>query len=83
MGAPFGNQNARKRPFREVLDRIIAQEDGKRLRFAGEKLFDAAAQGEPWAVKELADRTDGKPTQAIEATGSITIVIQSEDADVL
>jgi hypothetical protein len=70
MGAPVGNQNAKKenRVWRSTLDRAIAQDDSDRLRKAAEKLLDLAAAGESWAVKELADRLDGKAPQAI--TGS-------------
>lgn len=66
MGAPIGNTNASKsKPFWHAIDRAIAQEDGKRLRKAADKLLDAAAAGEDWAIKELADRLDGKPAQAV------------------
>jgi hypothetical protein len=69
MGAPKGNDNASKgRMFFRALNRAIVQEDGLRLRQAAEKLLDLAAAGEPWAVKELADRLDGKATQVIDAT---------------
>lgn len=65
-GGQPGNTNASKnKPFWHAIDRAIAQENGKRLREAAEKLLDAAAAGEPWAVKELGDRLDGKPAQAI------------------
>lgn len=65
-GAQPGNNNAGKnKPFWRALDKAIAQEDGKRLRAAAEKLLDLAAQGEQWAVKELADRMDGKSAQVI------------------
>jgi len=55
--------------WRAALDRAIAQEDGKRLRAAAEKLLDEAANGESWAVKELGDRLDGRPAQAITVAG--------------
>ena len=35
---------------------------------AVEKLLTLAADGEPWAIKELADRLDGKPAQQVIAT---------------
>lgn len=66
MGAPVGNQNAAKsRAFYGALSRAIAQDDGVRLRAAAEKLLDLAAGGESWAVRELADRLDGKPAQVL------------------
>lgn len=70
MGAPLGNKNATKnKPFAEAINRAIAQDDGKRLREIAEKLLTMAADGEIQAIKELADRTDGKAMQAIEASG--------------
>lgn len=73
-GGQPGNQNASKnKPFWHAIDRAIAQEDGKRLRAAAEKLLDAAAAGEAWAIKELGDRLDGKPAQAIALSGDVSI----------
>ena len=71
MGAPLGNQNAVKenRRWSEALNRAIAQDDGKRLRAAAEKLLDKAADGEPWAIREIGDRLDGKAPQALEHSG--------------
>lgn len=46
--------------------------DGSRvtkLRTIAEKLVNAAEAGESWAIKEVADRIDGKPMQAVEHTG--------------
>ena len=69
-GAPIGNRNASKsKPFWHAIDRAIAQEDGKRLRDAAEKLLDSAAAGEEWAIKELGDRLDGKCAQAMTLLG--------------
>ena len=63
-GAPIGNQNAAKgRLWNDSLRMAIAQDDRVRVRKAVEKLLDLAAEGEPWAIKELADRLDGKPVQ--------------------
>jgi hypothetical protein len=50
-----------------TLERAIKAEDGKRLREAAERLLTKAAEGEPWALKELGDRLDGKARQQIEA----------------
>lgn len=78
MGAPLGNRNAAgqqdtERPFRDALRRAIAQDDGKRLRDTAEKLLTLASEGEPWAVKELVDRTDGKAMQGVDVSGSLGI----------
>lgn len=61
-GNPTGHKREAK--FRAALDRAIAQDSADRLRSTAEKLLDLAAAGESWAVKELADRLDGKPAQA-------------------
>lgn len=66
-GGQPGNTNAvggAPKPFLDALNRAIKQTDGKKLRAAAEKLLDLAAEGEPWAIKELADRTDGKAQQS-------------------
>lgn len=66
-GNPAGSQF--NRPFWDAIRRACAQENGKRIRAAAEKLLDKAAEGEPWAIQMLADRTDGRPTQKQEITG--------------
>lgn len=69
-GGQPGNDNATKsKQWRSALDRAIAQDDGKRLRAAAEKLLDLAEAGEGWAVKELGDRLDGKAAQQLIHTG--------------
>jgi hypothetical protein len=71
-GAPFGNNNAIKNKlWSDTLRRAIAQDRGDRVRQAAERLLDEAAKGEPWAIKELADRLDGRSVQAnsFEADG--------------
>ena len=63
-GAPIGNKNAQKgRIWNDQLRKAIAQDDGRRLRASVEQLLNLASNGEPWAIKELADRLDGRPTQ--------------------
>jgi hypothetical protein len=64
-GGQIGNQNAaRGKIWNDHLRRAIIQDDFRRVRQAAEKLLDLAAQGEPWAIKELGDRLDGKAIQA-------------------
>jgi hypothetical protein len=84
MGAPVGNKNAvgkqdTEKPFRDALRRAIAQDSGKRIRDTAEKLLDLAAAGEPWAVKELVDRTDGKAIQGVELGGPNGSPVQIEE----
>ena len=69
-GAPLGNNNAGKnRAWDAALRRAIAQDDADRLRKAAEQLLTLASEGEQWAIKELADRLDGKAPQALNVGG--------------
>jgi hypothetical protein len=79
-GNPGGG--VREKRFRAALERAIAQDDGKRLRGAAEKLLDLADAGEAWAVKELRDTLDGKPAQEITGKdGGPLVVIQATAHD--
>lgn len=70
MGAPVGNQNAAKAKLvADAIRRALAADDWKRLKDGSEKVAEAYAAGEPWAVQFVADRMDGKPKQQIEASG--------------
>ena len=64
-GNKLGGRKSSELSFREMLVRASVQEDAKRVRQAAEKLLTLAAEGESWAIKELADRLDGKPAQAV------------------
>lgn len=69
---PFqrGNKEGRKKGvWQSALDRAIAQDDGECLRKAADKMIKLAAAGEQWAIKELADRLDGKAAQRVELAG--------------
>ena len=64
-GGQSGNTNSvRGQLFRDQLRRVFAQ-DPHRLRNIAEKLITKAEEGEPWAVRELMDRIDGKAVQAM------------------
>ena len=86
-GAPIGNKNAQKgQLWNASLRKAIAQDDGRRLRASVEQLLNLASNGEPWAIKELADRLDGRPRQSnvLEASDepelkTIKIVFVSPD----
>ena len=70
-GAPVGNQNGKKgKLFYDALRVALVQEDRKKLRKITEKLVQAAEEGEPWAVKEIMDRMDGKPVNTTELTNA-------------
>lgn len=83
-GGQEGNNNAgRGKLWNDALRKAIVQEDGRRLRLAAEQLLDKAADGEAWAIKELADRLDGKAFQSVEVSGNEggAIVLQLTNAD--
>ena len=65
-GAPTGNSNATKgkRLFNSALKRALTQ-GPERIEKIVNMLIEQAEAGEPWAVKELIDRVDGKPAQSI------------------
>jgi hypothetical protein len=64
MGRPIGSVN-REKPFNDAL-RIALRGDPLRLRRIAEKLAEKAEEGDLAAIRELADRLDGKPAQAID-----------------
>ena len=51
-------------------------EDMPKLREIMDRLVTAAVDGERWAIREIFDRLDGKPAQAIEAELEIDPAIQ-------
>ena len=51
--------------FANAVRRMAIQENGKALRKVVETLFSSAGEGDVQAIKEIADRLDGKPAQAI------------------
>lgn len=70
MGAPVGNVNAvRNKPWADALRRAVARRveanDKPGLNQLAEVLLDKCAEGDLAALKELGDRLDGKPAQAI------------------
>ena len=70
-GAPKGNSNYRKgRMWKDAIKQALAEKDSKSdqmaaLRELAHKLIEAAQAGEGWALKEIGDRLDGRPAQAI------------------
>jgi hypothetical protein len=69
-GGQLGNQNSKKgKLFYNQLRVALVQEDSRKLRNIAEKLVKAAEDGEPWAIKEVIDRVDGKAVQATEISG--------------
>jgi hypothetical protein len=71
MANPRGQQ--RDKPYRDALrmELAAAGEDQRELRAIARAHIRAAAGGDMSAIKELADRLDGKPVQATEITGDV------------
>lgn len=89
MGAPLGNQNARKRHWSTAIEAAVMQEDvrtkKKHLHIIAERLIAKAKRGDIQAIKEIGDRLDGKAVQAIEGRVEADLTVQvlrfSEVAD--
>jgi hypothetical protein len=68
-GAQPGNQNAAKgKEFRQALKRVMARRSGNvsaGLEKIAEQLLAAADLNEQWALREIMDRIDGRPAQAL------------------
>lgn len=70
MAFEKGNQLAAKsRTVESVIHRALVQDDHKRLREGVEAILDKASQGDLAALNFIADRTDGKPGQAVKVSG--------------
>jgi len=65
MGRPIGGVNKAK-PFADTLRVALLSGGGRRLSIIAEKLAEKAEQGDIQAIREIADRLDGKPAQDIE-----------------
>jgi hypothetical protein len=67
-------------PFKDALRLEIAEavaaNNPRAIRKIARKLLDLAAKGEPWAIKELIDRVDGKAVQPISNDGDNPFMIQ-------
>jgi hypothetical protein len=77
MGAPVGNQNARKGGWGDALRAAVEVEidpatKRRKIHAIADKLVELAAAGEIQAIRELGDRLDGKPAQAIVHSGGMT-----------
>jgi len=72
MGAPLGNRNQSKnKPWADAIRRALARREksgkGADLNRLAEALLDRAGEGDLTALREVGDRLDGKPAQAITA----------------
>ena len=64
MGRPIGSLN-RQKPFRDALN-VALHSRPLALRRIADKLLDSAEQGDLAATREVIDRLDGRPAQAID-----------------
>ena len=64
MGRPIGSPH-RTKPFNDVL-RIALKARPHSLRRIVDRLIDGAEEGNLHYIREIADRLDGKPVQAID-----------------
>ncbi len=81
MAAPLGNHNRRNgRMFQDSLRKVLAQyeseersiERGQALDAINKQLVEMALEGIEFAIKEVANRTDGKPVQVQEIYAEVT-----------
>lgn len=69
MGAPVGNDNAKKNKiWSEALRKYITQ-NPKALAAAAQALITKAQDGDISAIKELGDRLEGKAVQQVVNSG--------------
>jgi hypothetical protein len=64
MGRPIGSLN-REKPFNQAL-LMTLRSNPVALRRIAAKLVEKAEEGELAAIREIADRLDGKPSQVID-----------------
>ena len=64
MGRPIGSLN-REKPFNQAL-LMTLRSNPVALRRIAAKLVEKAEEGELAAIREIADRLDGKPAQVID-----------------
>lgn len=72
-----GGRPPKEKSFYNALSVALKQANGKdvdgqpltKLRAIAERLVLAAEAGESWAIKEVADRIDGKAVQGMEIAG--------------
>lgn len=62
-GNPGGRR--KEKPWRDALRLALNDGDGQKLRKIAEKVVAAAEGGDMQAIKEIAERLDGKVAQAI------------------
>ena len=76
MGRPIGSMN-KERPVRDMLRVAVLSGGRRRLRMIVEKLLERAEGGDLQAIREVFDRLDGRPMQAIER-GDVSVEVPSD-----
>lgn len=72
MGAPLGNKNASKqwkKSIEKALARLGNSDVDAGLAIIADKVVKAAAEGDKDCWKDIADRLDGRPAQAVTLSG--------------
>lgn len=74
MAAPLGNQNAAKaKVWTAAVERALSARSAldrkDALEACANALIDKAMEGDMTALKELGDRLEGKPAQAVSLSG--------------
>ena len=70
---PFypGNQiSARSQRLSRALERALAADDWKRLHQGCDRLADAFAEGQAWALQMVFDRVEGRARQSIDVSSN-------------
>jgi len=72
VGGQPGNTNSSKsnRLFADTIKRMVVQSEGEIARKVAEALILKAQEGDISAIKEFADRVDGKSVATTELTGA-------------
>jgi hypothetical protein len=91
MPAPIGNNNAKKgNEWRDAIQYAVKAyeadgiERGSALKAIAKKVIGMALEGDIQAVKEIGDRLDGKPVQAVTGGdgGPLTVqILRFADTD--
>lgn len=73
-----GTNKGQDKPWREAIMLAVKESDGDahKLRKLARALVTAGIAGDVSALREIGDRLDGKPTQAVtgELTGTFTVI---------
>jgi hypothetical protein len=75
-GNPAG-RGVGEKPFRNALLASLKKADGdaEKIQLVADKLVANAINGDTTAIREIADRLDGKPAQAVDVSGDDSRII--------